>query len=55
VFALAHEGAPRPDDSSLRTFAVEPTGEGPYVEAVRELIEQVTPRVAARPALYLVR
>ena len=50
-----HEGAPRLDGSCLRSLAVEPTGEGPYVEAVRELIEQVTPRAATRPALYLVR
>jgi hypothetical protein len=39
----------------MRSFAVEPTGEGAYVEAVREWIERVTPRSSARPALYLVR
>jgi hypothetical protein len=53
--ARGSEGAPRPEGSCLRSFAVEPTGEGPYVEAVREWIEQVTPRSATRPALYLVR
>lgn len=53
--ALAHEGMPRPEGSCLRAFAVEPTGEGPYVEAVREWIEQVTPRATTRAALYLVR
>jgi hypothetical protein len=36
--------APAPASApSLRSFAVEPTGEGPYVEALREWIERVSP------------
>lgn len=35
-------------------MAVEPSGEGPYVEALREWIERVTPRPRI-PALQLVR
>ncbi|MEY4510757.1 MAG: hypothetical protein RLZZ450_2879 [Pseudomonadota bacterium] len=50
----AHE-SPTSGGPGMRSFAVEPTGEGAYVEAVREWIERVTPRSSARPALYLVR
>jgi hypothetical protein len=41
--------------SPLVTLALEPSGEGPYVDAVREWIERVTPRPSARPLLFLVR
>ncbi len=34
----------------LVALAIEPTGVGPYVDAIRELIEAITPRPApARP------
>ena len=41
--------------SPLVALALEPSGEGPYVDAVREWIERVTPRPSTRPALFLVR
>jgi hypothetical protein len=41
--------------AALMALALEPSGEGPYVEAVREWIELVTPRPVARPSLFLVR
>ena len=41
--------------SPLVALALEPSGEGPYVDAVREWIERVTPRPSARPVLFLVR
>jgi hypothetical protein len=46
-------------DSMLRAprlvaLAIEPSGEGPYVEAVQEWIEQITP-VIGGPGLHLVR
>jgi hypothetical protein len=41
--------------ASLLSLAAEPSGEGPYVDALREWIERVTPRPSARPALFLVR
>jgi hypothetical protein len=42
--------------SSLVAMAVDPSGEGHYVDAVREWIERVTPTSEpARPGLRLVR
>lgn len=38
----------------LVALAVAPSGEGPYVEAVHEWIEQITP-VVGGPGLHLVR
>jgi hypothetical protein len=40
---------------ALLTLALEPSGEGAYVEALREWIERVSPRTSTRPALQLVR
>jgi len=48
-------GSPSQGGSALVSLALEPSGEGPYVEAVREWIERVTPRPSGRPALFLVR
>ncbi len=45
-------------DRQLVLFAVEPTGVGPYVDAVQELIEQVVPQqapVRPTPKLRVVR
>ena len=38
----------------LVTLAIAPSGEGPYVDAINEWIEQVTPS-SGGPALRLVR
>jgi hypothetical protein len=43
-----------PSASGLVQSALEPSGAGPYVDAVREWIERVTPRPAQRPELRLV-
>ena len=40
---------------ALLRSALEPSGTGPYVEAVREWIERVTPRAQQRSPLRLVR
>jgi hypothetical protein len=51
--ALCDVGSPR----GLVAQAIEPEGEGPYVDALREWIERVTPAAEepSRPALRLVR
>ncbi|MDB4975519.1 MAG: hypothetical protein JWN48_3860 [Myxococcaceae bacterium] len=55
--ARAPDGALRPAraPSALVRTALEPSGSGSYVEAVREWIERVTPRPAQRAQLRLVR
>jgi hypothetical protein len=45
-----------PPERSLVARAIEPEGEGPYADALREWIERVSPaNEPARPALRLVR
>ena len=57
--ARAPEAAPREGAAELVRAAVEPSGTGVYVEAVREWIERITPRAplrsAVRPRLHLIR
>jgi hypothetical protein len=49
-FREACSRAPR-----LVALAVEPSGEGPYVDAIREWIDQTTPASTDARALRLVR
>ena len=42
-------------DRKLAELAIEPSGEGPYVDALREWIDQVTPPRRVPPQLRLVR
>ena len=49
-FREACSRAPR-----LVALAVEPTGEGPYVDAIREWIDQATPTSNDARMLHLVR
>ena len=44
-----------PSCGALVKGALEPSGSGPYVEAIREWIERVTPRDLPRPQLTLCR